>query len=174
LPAGLGFTAMRRSALLIFLTASAWAAESELPEVRSKADVVRHFSPSARLHVVNLWATWCVPCVAEMPDLQKVDNAFADTAVEFIGVSMDSAIPGPTPARKALVKKFLTSRNIKFKILYYLGKPSRIANEYDFSGELPLTVVYDHSGKELIRYTGVINRAKLTKDLESFLKKEKQ
>ena len=162
---------MRILFILGMLSGPLLAADVKLPDVRSRTDVAKHFKSDTRLHVVNLWATWCIPCVAEMPDLQKVDNAFSDRDVEFIGVSLDSAIPGSTASRKALVNKFLKSRKITFKILYYIGKPSKVADDYDFDGEIPLTVVYDSTGKEVKRYAGLVNAATLTRDLKALLKR---
>jgi len=44
--------------------------------------------------VINVWATWCVPCVAEMPDLRAMAGSFgADVALA--GVSLDDMIPAP-------------------------------------------------------------------------------
>ncbi len=41
--------------------------------------------------VVNLWATWCTPCLAEIPDLVKVTDALADKKVKLIGIAVDDA-----------------------------------------------------------------------------------
>ena len=39
--------------------------------------------------VVNIWATWCAPCVAEMPTLAKLQAAYAGKGVEVVAVSID-------------------------------------------------------------------------------------
>lgn len=41
--------------------------------------------------VVNFWATWCPPCVEEMPDLQRVRDAYRERGVEVIGIGIDNA-----------------------------------------------------------------------------------
>ncbi|HET9025333.1 MAG TPA: TlpA disulfide reductase family protein, partial [Burkholderiaceae bacterium] len=43
-----------------------------------------------RIVVVNFWATWCPPCVEEMPDLQRVHNEYADRGVTILGLGIDS------------------------------------------------------------------------------------
>lgn len=50
--------------------------------------------PAARLRVVNVWATWCAPCVAGMADLRQIDAKYADRDVVLVGISMDDALPG--------------------------------------------------------------------------------
>lgn len=42
-----------------------------------------------KLTVLNIWATWCPPCVAELPELQSVNEAFKDQNVEVVGVLQD-------------------------------------------------------------------------------------
>lgn len=45
------------------------------------------------LTLVNLFATWCGPCIAEMPELQKLQEEMADKGVKVVAVMMDSATP---------------------------------------------------------------------------------
>lgn len=155
---------------LVLSTTAASAAERDLVLVRNRAEVQSAFSPETKLRVVNLWATWCVPCVAEMPDLQAIDQDFRDRDVEIIGVSLDDAIPGKREDRQALVRRFLEKKKINFKIAYYVGNTARLADEYDYDAEIPITLVFDKSGKELLRHQGVINRDEFSGRLRALLK----
>ena len=159
------------AAVLALLAANVLAAERQLILVRSRAEVARAFSPGAKLRVVNLWATWCVPCVAEMPDLQAIDDAFTSKQVEIIGVSLDDAIPGKREERQALVRKFLDKKKINFKIAYFVGNTARLADEYHYDAEIPITLVYDRSGRELLRHQGVLDRTEFASKLRALLKK---
>jgi len=155
--------------VLALAGASASAEPQNLIEVRSRSDVARAFAPSSKIRVVNFWATWCYPCVAEMADLQAV----ADTCgkdVELIGVSFDDAIPGSRSEAQARVRRFLDTRSIKFKIAYYIGKVSKLAEEYEFDGEIPVTIVFDPAGRELLRHQGVIDREQFTKQIQELLR----
>lgn len=156
-------------AVLLLTTWPATAAQQDLVEVRSRSDVARVFAPASKIRIVNFWATWCLPCVAEMPDLQAVADACGDQ-VEIVGVSFDDAIPGNREQRQAKVRKFLRSRDIRFKIAYYIGKVSRIAEEYEFDGEIPLTIVFDQAGRELMRHQGVIDRLQFTTQIQNLLR----
>jgi thiol-disulfide isomerase/thioredoxin len=75
-------------------------ASSSLTNARSGDEVLRAFRADARIRVVNIWATWCVPCVAEMPQLEAISSSMRRDGVEFIGVSLDDAIPGDRAERK--------------------------------------------------------------------------
>ena len=162
---------MPRLVLLLLLSLLPLSAAGQvLPEVRRPADVARHFKP-AKLHLVNLWATWCIPCVQEMSDLVAIDRTFSDSDLQMVGVSMDDAIPGDRAERKKMVQSFLTKRSVGFSNLYYIGRTPDIQEFYRFEGEIPLTMIYDSKGRELYRHQGRINRKEVTQKLQKLLRK---
>src|SRR5437868_12694610 len=99
--------------LLLLLATSA-----RLPEVHSLDEVLQ--SSTARIRVVNVWATWCAPCVAEIGDIQKLSEAFPQADVEIVGISLDDAIPGDRAATKEKVERFLAQRKIRFRNVYFV------------------------------------------------------
>jgi thiol-disulfide isomerase/thioredoxin len=159
--------------LMLFL-ALLVAASSNVPEVRSGDEVLRSFRADARIRVVNVWATWCVPCVAEMPQLEAISASMRQDGVEFIGVSLDDAIPGDRAERKHLVTRFLAARRIRFRNVYYVGRTSALADRFRFDGTIPITLVFDATGRELFRNEGVIDAAKFRRKLEDLIKRRKR
>ena len=147
------------------------AAAATLDEVRSPEKIAASFSPQARLRVINLWATWCGPCVAEMPELKAVDQAFNSREVELIGVSFDDVLPGDRSETKKKVQKFLSTRTIEYRNLYYVGKIKWINDYFKFGGELPLTIVLDSKGREIARHQGPIEKRKFIAQLRTLLMK---
>ncbi len=145
-----------------------------LPDVRSGDDVFRAFRSDARIRVVNLWATWCVPCVAEMPQLEAISASTRSDGVEFIGVSLDDAIPGDRAERKRLVARFLRQKHIRFRNLYYLGRTSDLADRFAFDGSIPITIVFDAGGRELFRNEGVIKGAQFQRKLKDLIRRRNQ
>src|SRR5204863_3349833 len=107
---------MRRIAFVLVLAATA-AHAAELRDVRNPAKIRDAFPAAAKIRVVNIWATWCVPCVAEMPELRAVAKAFGPE-VALAGVSMDNMIPEMT-RQKVIV--FLDRQKISYINLYYRG-----------------------------------------------------
>lgn len=61
--------------------------------------------------LLNFWATWCVPCVAEMPALERLYKTYKDQGLEVVAVSVDQ------DAKLADVEKFLKSNGITFTVL---------------------------------------------------------
>jgi thiol-disulfide isomerase/thioredoxin len=149
-------------------------ASSSLAEVRSGDDVLRAFRADARIRVVNIWATWCAPCVAEMPQLDSISASARGDGVEFIGVSLDDAIPGDRGERKQLVTRFLAGKRIRFRNVYYVGRTNALADRFRFDGSLPITLVFDANGRELFRNEGVIDAAKFRRKLDDLIKRRKR
>ncbi|HZV57557.1 MAG TPA: TlpA disulfide reductase family protein [Sphingobium sp.] len=96
--------------------------------------------------IVNLWATWCAPCVAELPALDRFAGTAAGRGVTVIAVSQDSV-----PA--AQVDAFLAERGLA-NLKRYLDGETALAFAYGTS--LPTTVLYDKAGKEVARVIGAL------------------
>jgi thiol-disulfide isomerase/thioredoxin len=117
--------------------------------------------------VLNIWATWCAPCVAEMPDLRAIDETFGKE-MTIAGVSMDDMIPD---AKQAMVASFLDKQRITYPNVYYTGNADDLAKLMSLSGELPVTLVFDAAGKELWRHEGRIDREKTIAQLRELLRR---
>jgi thiol-disulfide isomerase/thioredoxin len=140
-------------ATLALLIAGATSA-ADLRLVKDPSKVKSVFPPAAKIRVLNLWATWCAPCVAEMPDFRAIDAAFG-REVALVGVSMDDML---TDAESAKVAAFLDKQKIGYPNVYYKGSPDALVKALNFDGALPATIVYDGKGKELWRVSGQIDR----------------
>jgi thiol-disulfide isomerase/thioredoxin len=93
--------------------------------------------------VVNFWATWCVPCIQEIPGFNKLSKEYASKGVQFLGVSMDEDGAEKVPA-------FLKKHPMDYRV--GLGTDA-ISAAYQLD-ELPVTLVFDKSGKQIKRFTG--------------------
>ena len=147
------------------LTLSLFAAD--LRPLKEPAKIASVFPASAKLRVVNVWATWCVPCVAEMPDLRAIDATFG-AEVALIGISLDDMLPD---AKQAATAAFLDKQQITFPNVYYTGNPDTLGNHLRFNGEIPLTIVFDRRGKELWRHQGRIKKDELIARLRTMLRR---
>ncbi|MGA3042164.1 MAG: cytochrome c biogenesis protein CcdA [Bryobacteraceae bacterium] len=94
--------------------------------------------------VVDFWATYCVPCLKEIPTFNRVQAQYADRGVVVLGVSMDT--DGGAP----LVESFLKKHTMKYRVL--LG--SEKTTDLFHVGPLPTTLVFDRRGKALQRFEG--------------------
>lgn len=93
--------------------------------------------------ILNIWATWCKPCIAEFESLEKVKEKFQDRNIKIIAVSNEDL---------KLINEFLDKRKYNLKFIKLNGDLSYF-NAYS----LPTTVVFDKSGEEAFRLTGGVD-----------------
>ncbi len=93
---------------------------------------------------INMWATWCAPCVAEMRSIAALRDSLVDTDIEFLLVS---------PEEPHLVKLFV--RRLDYELPFYV-EYERLPDAFDIEA-LPTTYIVDRSGKILIKHRGATN-----------------
>jgi len=152
-----------------FLSALALTAHAaDLRSIQEPKKIASVFARHARLRVMNVWAMWCGPCVAEMPDFRVIDETFGPE-VALVGVSLDDMLPDASPDP---VEKFLDQHKIAFPNVYYTGNPDALGDYLRFNGEIPITIVYDGAGKELWRHQGRIDRNETIARLRELLRRK--
>lgn len=114
-----------------------------------------------RIVVVNFWATWCVPCRKEMPDLAAIQNEYAAFGVQVIGASADQL------ADRAKVTEFIKQTKINFPV--WLGATTEDMRRFGVGPGLPATVIIGRDGKIAALYPGVIKQADLKKEIDRLL-----
>jgi thiol-disulfide isomerase/thioredoxin len=97
--------------------------------------------------LVNLWATWCAPCVAEMPTLDAIAGAY-DKRLQVLTISQDTQGP-------QRVNAFFARRGFKH-IRPWLDTENRFGFHYA-TGMLPTSVLYDARGREVARVIGALD-----------------
>jgi thiol-disulfide isomerase/thioredoxin len=92
------------------------------------------------VYLVNFWATWCAPCVAELPAIQSVEQKYSGKKFKVLLVSLD--MPGQLKTR--LVPFLLSKQIISDVVLLDAPDPNRWIDRIDkeWSGEIPFTVIY--------------------------------
>lgn len=122
-----------------------------------------------KYRIVNVWATWCAPCVAEFPGLVSVGWRLSMRPVELVTISMDD------PAKRDLAQKFLQKNHagVPGRVAKSLAAEGRTTNNYLFTdpsadalikaldpqwqGPLPHTVVIAPGGEIVYRKTGMLD-----------------
>ena len=95
--------------------------------------------------VVNFWATWCAPCVREMPALDRLSAEVLGDGIVVLAMSSDRG-------GAAVVSKFYAKRGIT-SLSVIIDEKSKVARAVGISG-LPTTVMYDREGREVGRVLG--------------------
>ncbi|HYN25739.1 MAG TPA: TlpA disulfide reductase family protein [Pyrinomonadaceae bacterium] len=118
-------------------------------------------SLKGRIVILNFWATYCIPCRKEMPDLAAIQNVYAALGVQVIGASADDA------ADSTKVLQFVKETKINFPV--WLGATTADMMRFGLGSALPGTVVIGKDGRVAKVISGVVNQADLKKQIESML-----
>jgi len=146
----------RAAAALLIVFAAAATADAESLRLTGELDArgLRQAIAREKGHVVllNFWATWCVPCREEFPDLSRLQERHRRVGLRVLGVSTDFE------KQLAAVEKFLAEQKPMFP--NYRKKSG--GDDQDFieavddswGGELPFSVLYDRAGKKVRVFSG--------------------
>jgi thiol-disulfide isomerase/thioredoxin len=132
-----------------------WAkAPVTLDEIAAEGirNIVRN--DSEKLRLINIWATWCGPCVIEFPEFVTIDRMYRGRDFEFISISGDKF----SSKEKAL--KFLTSKEASNKNYIFSGDNSYDlidAVDKDWQGALPYTMLVAPGGEIIYKVDGPID-----------------
>ena len=139
-----------------------WAAE---PVSLEKADVptlqaIRANQDSGKLRFINVWATWCGPCVSEFDELVEHNLRFRIRQFEMVTISADA------PEDEAVVRDFLTKKHASMKNYIIPGeKKDEYFDALDpanvWKGELPYTLIVNEKGEVVYREHGALSFLKM-------------
>lgn len=117
-------------------------------------------SLKGRVVVLNFWATFCVPCRKEMPDLAAIQNEYAALGVQVVGASTDVA------ADRSKVLQFVKETKVNFPV--WTGATAADMMRFGLGAALPGTVV-GRDGKIAKVISGIVNQADLKKQIDALL-----
>lgn len=127
---------------LVSGTAAGQARIVKLPELRKVIE-----SPGDNIRVINFWATWCGPCIKELPLFEKLNSERKDVAVTLVSMDLDL---DPNPAK---VHKFVARKKLASNVLILdEDDPNVYIDQIDkqWSGALPATIVINsRTGKRV-------------------------
>jgi thiol-disulfide isomerase/thioredoxin len=113
-----------------------------------------------RLRLVNVWASWCGPCVSEFPDLVTINRMYRQREFDMISISLDTL----ENRDKALA--FLNKQAASFQNYRFAGNDREHMGEAldpKWRGAIPYTVLIAPGGKILYRHSGAINPLEVKK-----------
>ena len=118
-----------------------------------------------KTYVINFWATWCLPCVKELPAFEKLNKEYKDKNVEVVLVSLDFSRQLETN-----LIPFLKNKNIQSKVIHFEDKNEQfwiqdIADNW--SGSIPATIIYNSKKRKF--YEQSFHYETLKNELQTFL-----
>ena len=96
--------------------------------------------------LVDFWATWCKPCIKELPHLQRIYEKYSPKGLSLLAISTDS------PKTESQVKPFVLGKKYTFTVL--LDPSQEIFKALQGKGAMPYTVIIDAEGNIRYRHTG--------------------
>lgn len=118
-----------------------------------------------KTYVVNFWATWCAPCVKELPYFEKIHQEYASKNVEVLLVSLDF----PDQVDKRLIP-FINRKQLQSEVVLLDDVKEDIwikAIDEDWSGALPATIIYNKNERKF--YEQSFDYQTLENELKTFL-----
>jgi peroxiredoxin len=133
------------------------APDFELPDAKGKKRKLSEFR--GKVVLLNFWATWCPPCRAEMPELNRLHHEYADRGFTVLGVAMDER-------GWRAVTPFLSTHRIDYPVL--LGNAG-VANDYGGVRTIPHTLFLDREGRVVATYGAALDLPAFRKSIEAML-----
>ena len=133
----------------------------QAPELKARIQ-----KETKNLLLINVWATWCGPCVQEMPDLVYINRMFNPREFKFITIS------GDDPTQKSQALDFLTKTHVAAEnYLYNNSDKDQLADALDpkWSGVFPYTVLIAPGGEVIYREEGAYDSLKLRHAIVDYL-----
>lgn len=117
------------------------------------------------IYIINFWATWCAPCVKELPYFERINKNYKNSNVKVVLVSLD--FPKQVETK---LKPFIKKRNIQSKVIYFNDPDEnswipKIDNNW--SGAIPATIIYDKNRRKF--YEQSFTFEELETELKTFL-----
>jgi len=137
----------------------------ERADAKKISDLIIH--SSAKASIVNMWATWCGPCVKEFPNLVRLEKNYKGKGLNVIFVSMDDLKDG------SRVQKFLKKEKVDFATYIKNQSDNDFIKQFDseWSGALPASFIFDSKGQLDTFWTGDATYQQFEKDILPILKK---
>ena len=160
-----GTRASLAALLVTLLCAACGAAPSPAAPATTGADLRVEYADLDRIHAalkdlrgkpvfVNFWASWCVPCVDELPDLAGLAREDGMAGAGFLGISLDMWVTGEGAETEDKVRQALAAARVGYPNLIYRGDQDALIEGLDLPGPIPYSIVYDAQGKKLAAWTG--------------------
>ena len=124
--------------------------------------------PNDTTYVVNFWATWCAPCVKELPQFEQVRATNTTRKVKVLLVSLDYA-----SQLDKKVKPFVKLRGLKSEVvLLNESDPNSWMDKLDakWSGALPFTLIINNKTRQRLTFEQELSQAELVAALQKFPK----
>jgi thiol-disulfide isomerase/thioredoxin len=132
------------SKTITYQAAPAW----QLPDL--EGNIIKSSDFTNQVLLLNFWATWCAPCVAEIADLIALQEQYRNLGLVVVGISIDKPVDNKLPI--SLVGTFARDHAINYPIVMTRPGGDAVETDYDTINYLPTTVIIDRKNN-IVRRT---------------------
>lgn len=134
--------------------------EFKLPDLAGKQRYISEWQDKIR--IINFWATWCPPCLKEIPEFIKLQNELNDKDIQFIGIVLED---------KPVIEEYFKSHPINYPILIAgdegIALSQKLGNIYN---AVPFTLIINQYEQIIHRQPGEFKREKILKLITPLIK----
>jgi len=131
----------------------------ELPDLAGKLRNIDEWN--GQVVVVNFWATWCPPCLDEMPHFIDLQKEYGVQGLQFVGIALDEA---------SKVQEFAQKMGVAYPVLLGGADALVVSDNYgNRLGALPYTAVINREGTIVKTYRGEVSRRSVEKVIAKHL-----
>jgi thiol-disulfide isomerase/thioredoxin len=130
-----------------------------LPDVAGNQHNISEWK--GKIRVINFWATWCPPCLKEIPEFIAMQEQYAAKGLQFIGIAIDD---------QESVKEYLATTKINYPIL--IGEISGIALAHQLGNSVdavPFTVIVNQQGQIIHQHRGEFSTEQIMEIIKPLL-----
>lgn len=150
---------MRQLTAIVFLIFITTIAKAQKIEAYTAPQLMERVSNPDTMYVVNFWATWCAPCVKELPEFDRLAKAFADKPVKVLLVSLDFKEDYP-----GKVIKFINKKKLAHEVAWLNETDANVfipQIDNSWQGSIPATLLIYHKNEYRNFFEGVIKAERL-------------
>ena len=134
-------------------------AEFSLPDLSGTLYPISNWQ--GQILIINFWATWCPPCLKEIPEFIELQAEYAEQNVQFIGIAIDDP---------QLVDDYLSFIDINYPILIAWTDGAKLARKLGNSiNAIPFTIIVNQQSQIIFRRPGELSKQKLRALIEPLL-----
>jgi len=132
-------------------SASIPALEISLPDVLGKQRQLSEWQ--GKIRIINFWATWCPPCLKEIPEFIKLQTEFKNNNLQFIGIAIED---------QTTVKEYLNNNPVNYPMLIGGDKAIALSQQLgNIVNAVPFSLIINQQGQIIHRQPGELSREKI-------------